>query len=300
LLIRNERNAGFVKAANQGMAVSDAPYVCLMNNDTVATEGWLDEMVSVMRARPDIGVINPSSNTSGQFPGGMTIDDYALSLKALRGQVQELYTCRGFCMLVRRAVIDRVGLLDEAYSVGYFEENDYCRRALKAGFASARAKGAYVYHKESVSFSALGDKDEIFKGNEKIFLGRWGRSVRVGFLLNGELPAGRVDDIAAGVARSGHQITVFTKTGLEWPVGVDHFDIRRVGVSRIFFLPVSVYKVLKRRKKKPVEVLITDDPAVGALLRAVGPLHGADVLLRPSKDEVLELLERKSKQRIPA
>jgi GT2 family glycosyltransferase len=112
LLIRNDKNLGFVKAVNQGVVVSDAPYLCIMNNDTIATSGWLEEMVGVIEANPSIGLLNPSSNTSGQFPGEKSIDEYALSLKPLKGQMQELYTCRGFCMLVTREAIRRVGLLD--------------------------------------------------------------------------------------------------------------------------------------------------------------------------------------------
>src|SRR3990167_9235110 len=69
LLVRNEQNLGFVKAANQGMRLSDAPYICLLNNDTLVTAGWLEEMVSILEKNPNIGLLNPSSNTLGQRPG---------------------------------------------------------------------------------------------------------------------------------------------------------------------------------------------------------------------------------------
>ena len=49
-LIRNERNLGFVKAVNQGIVLSDAPYLCIMNNDTVATAGWLEVMINAMES----------------------------------------------------------------------------------------------------------------------------------------------------------------------------------------------------------------------------------------------------------
>jgi len=115
LLIRNEKNLGFVKAINQGIVVSDNQYLCIMNNDTIATDRWLSEMVRVMDTYPEIGLLNPSSNTSGEFPDkGESIDDYADRIyKSDAGKVQELYTCRGFCMLLRRSVIQKVGLLDE-------------------------------------------------------------------------------------------------------------------------------------------------------------------------------------------
>jgi len=68
MLIRNSRNLGFVKAVNQGIGASDAPYLCIMNNDTIATAGWLNELVDVIEANKEMGLINPSSNTSGQYP----------------------------------------------------------------------------------------------------------------------------------------------------------------------------------------------------------------------------------------
>ena len=68
LLIRNENNLGFIKAVNQGMKLSGAPYICLINNDTIVTKGWLAEMIRVAEGSPRIGLINPSSNTLGQKP----------------------------------------------------------------------------------------------------------------------------------------------------------------------------------------------------------------------------------------
>lgn len=295
LLIRNDKNLGFVKAVNQGLVVSDAPYLCIMNNDTIAAPGWLEEMVSVIERNPSIGLLNPSSNTSGQFPGEKSIAEYALALKELKGQIQELYTCRGFCMLVKREVIERVGLLDEIYHVGYFDDTDYCKRAQRLGYKTARAKAAYVYHKENVSFKTLKDNKELFSNNEKIFFGRWGRHVRVGYLIDRPSSGDKADEIATSVARHGHQITIFLRKGLNWPVAIDHFDIRRVDVNPALFGIASIYKILKRKKKKKVEVLLTDSKPFGRLLDVAKPLHGADVIVGPDKERVLALLERKSK-----
>jgi GT2 family glycosyltransferase len=296
LLIRNEKNLGFVKAVNQGIAVSDAPYLCIMNNDTIATAGWLDELVAVMVSRPEIGLLNPSSNTSGQFPGKMTIDGYAASLAPLKGQIQELYTCRGFCMLLKREVADRVGLLDEVYHIGYFDDTDYCKRAQGMGYRTARAKASYVYHKENVSFKAHDNNNELFRSNEKIFFERWGRHVRIGYFLDHIGSKSEVDDIAISVARQGHQILFFIKKGLEWPVSIDHFDIRRLPVNPLLFKFVSVYKIFKRKKKKPIEVLLTDSESFGGLLTALKGLHGADVLVRPSKEQIMAIIEKKSRE----
>ncbi len=295
LLIRNDKNLGFVKAVNQGIAASDAPYLCIMNNDTIAASGWLGEMIKVKETNPSIGLLNPSSNTSGQFPVNRSIEDYAETLKQCRGQIQELYTCRGFCMIVTRDVIKRVGLLDEIYRVGYFDDTDYCKRAQKLGYKTARAKASYVYHRENVSFKTLKNNKDLFSDNERIFFKRWGRHVRVGYFVDRPSSAGKVDNIATNVARNGHQIAVFLRKPLEWPVVIDHFDIRRVDLGPLFFNLTSICKILKRKKKKKLEILLTDNKLFGEMLNMTKSLHRADVIIDPDTEAVLKLLEEKSK-----
>lgn len=295
LLIRNEKNLGFVKAVNQGIVASDGGYLCIMNNDTIAAPGWLGELIDVMKANPSIGLLNPSSNTSGQFPGDLSVEDYGCSLKPMKGQIQELYTCRGFCMVVTREVIKRVGLLDEIYHVGYFDDTDYCKRAQKLGYKTARAKASYVYHKENVSFKTLKDNKKLFEDNEKVFFERWGRHVRLAYLINDEASSDKVDEIATAVARSGHQITVFVKKGLKWPVKIDHFDIRRIDLGPAAFTLMSLYKIARRRKKKALELVLTDSKSVGSFLSMARFAHGADIIVRPEKDRLLEMLSARSR-----
>lgn len=296
LLTRNEKNLGFVKAINQGIAVSDAPYLCIMNNDTIATAGWLDEMVAVIEANPAMGLLNPSSNTSGQFPGDMPVDEYAASLLKFRGQVQELNTCRGFCMLMRNEVIRRVGSFDECFNFGYFEETDFCKRAQECGFVLGRAKASYVYHEEGASFKDLKDSRTIFMKNEAVYFKKWGRLVRTAYIVDTISSRDKISDIAISVARQGHQILLFIKKGLDWPVSIDHFDIRRFTINPAAFGIVSLYKLIKRRKKKPVQVVLTDNAAFGGLLTVLKGLHGADVMIHPRKEELMALIEKKSRE----
>jgi len=296
ILVRNNKNLGFVKAVNQGIAASDAAFICIMNNDTIAQDGWLQEMVDVMDAHPEIGLLNPSSNTSGQYPSaGETIEDYALSLKQFKNETQELYTCRGFCMLMRREVVARLGSLDEIYHMGYFDDTDYCKRAQGAGYRTARAKAAYVYHKENTTFKGLKDNEALFKANEKIFFSRWGKPLRVGYFLKCIDSGNRVDRIATDVARSGHQILIFLKKGLNWPVRLDHFDIRHVEVNPYFFSLVSIYKIVRRKRKKKLDILLTDDGILGSFFNAIKFLHGSEVYIDPDKDILLKKLNDMSK-----
>ena len=80
-------------------------------------------------------------------------------------------------MAIRRGVIEAVGDLDEAYTTGYFEDDDYCKRVREAGFHLAVCDDVFVHHHHSASFSQLGDKTRtsLMKRNRRIFEKRWGR-----------------------------------------------------------------------------------------------------------------------------
>ncbi|MDD3905592.1 MAG: glycosyltransferase family 2 protein [Candidatus Omnitrophica bacterium] len=279
-LIRNDTNLGFVKAANQGLRSSSAPYLCLMNNDTVATSGWLDEMISVAGSRPDIGIVNPSSNTFGQEPGA----------SGASGAVQELYAARGFCMLIKSEVIKRIGFFDEIFNIGYFEETDFSFRAQAAGFRVVRAKGAYVHHKENVSFRKFKNNDRMFAENEKIFFSRWPRPVRVGYFIRGENVPEKVNRIAEDLAGKGHQVYLFLKRTADWPARPDHINIRRVDVDPAFFGLGSIAAVFKRRKKKKIEVIVTDNGPLAKIFLGLKRLHGSVVAVSPDAGELFEMV----------
>ena len=278
------------------MKLADSDYVCIMNNDTIATEGWLSGLISVMETHADIGLLNPSSNTSGQFPDkGESVYSYAAQLKKYIGEIQELSVCRGFCMVIRKEVIEKVGVFDEIYDLGYFEETDYSKKSISKGFKIARAKGSYVYYKENVSFKEVERSEELFKKNESIFFERWGHPVRVAYFVDKQGSGNNINEIAVGIARDGHQIIIFLKNGIDWPVGIDHFDIRRVDVNPLLFGMISTYKILKRKRKKRLDVILTDNLLFGKFLEVIKIFHGADVVIKPRKEDLVGLLNEKSK-----
>ena len=86
LLLRNKENQGFIKAVNKGVLQATAEYVCILNNDTFVTDGWLKEMINIINEDPAIGIVNPSSNTLGQrLQKGMTPEEYAEKSKSQSG-----------------------------------------------------------------------------------------------------------------------------------------------------------------------------------------------------------------------
>lgn len=282
ILIRNEKNLGFIGAVNQGLEYSKAPYTCIMNNDTVATEGWLDEMVDVLEKNKDIGLINPSSNSSCQFPGDMDIHTYALTLKKDKGQFQEVYRCSAFSMIISKEVRDKVGLMDGGYGMGYFDDTDYSKRVQKAGYKTVRAKASYIYHIESQSFSKLKDKNRIFSENEKKFNLKWGRQVRSGYIVPNFKDEGdikRISDNINTIAKSGHQVWIYTKKSLKHKFQlVDHDSIRFVFCAGLFFTIGAMFRIIKRKKKKNMHIIITSGKEIYFVFRLVSFLLKAKVV----------------------
>lgn len=183
-LLRNEENQGFVKAVNRGIRESSSEFLCILNNDTIVANCWLTEMINVIKKNPSVGIVNPSSNTLGQnLDYGESIDARAEDIKHEKGEYVELGSAFGFCMLTKRKIFDEIGLFDEKYGMGYFEDTDFSLRAKQKGYKSVRALAAYVYHKESASFKLLGNLDSTFKKSKKLFESKWGKTKRYAIVM---------------------------------------------------------------------------------------------------------------------
>lgn len=269
VLLRNEANKGFAGGMNTGMRFSDSPYVCLMNNDTLASDGWLDRMIEVFDANPQIGLINPTYNA-----GDEPCDEKSLVLKSReisvhKGKWIETSGVNGFCMAIKRAVIDKIGYLDEIYERGFFEDTDYCRKAAEAGFISALAKGAYVYHHCHKSFVTVDKKGEdIFQKNKRIFESRWGGVSRVAYISSADIT--NLDGVfkkdmeaAVELARKGAFVQFFfkgkrsfSKEMLFASLGlVEHANVTPCPIAGPFFKLQVLLRILKKRKKRFTKIV---------------------------------------------
>ncbi|MDJ0877529.1 MAG: glycosyltransferase [Halieaceae bacterium] len=165
-LLENESNLGFVRTVNRGMSLNPERDVVLLNSDTVVHGNWLDRLVAQAYAADEIGTVTPFSNNAEicSFPrlcdtnaadsaDQLPLVDSVLA-EALTGRSVDIPTAVGFCMYIRRACIDAVGLFDaDTFGRGYGEENDFCMRAAREGWRHILAADCYVRHVGGVSFS---------------------------------------------------------------------------------------------------------------------------------------------------
>ncbi|MFA5147124.1 MAG: glycosyltransferase family 2 protein [Candidatus Omnitrophota bacterium] len=275
MLIRNKENLGFVKAVNQGERSSEAPYICVLNNDTLVTEGWLEEMIRIARSDPSIGVVNPSSNNLGQKPQqGEPIDIYARSIRKGAGRSVELGAAIGFCMLIKREVVGRIGLFDEIYGMGNFEDTDFSRRAIREGYRCVRALGAYVYHREHSSFRRSRTFESDFKRNREIYEFRWGRPRRIAYILDScdDLFMQRLRSELLRLARDGNWIWYFSRGHIDIP---EHSNIISCEIEPKRFYPKMLYRILT--KKKRFNDIFIGGERTGRLLESLSFIHRAKV-----------------------
>lgn len=185
-VVINKENLGFVGGMNQGIEMSDAPYVCLANNDLLFSKGWLDEILAVFEKDRRIGVLNPNSNNLGEHLNGATIESVAERLQRnSKGVFVEMPFCIGFCMFIRREVIQKVGGLSQEFSPMFFEDTDYSLKASQAGYFIGLAKGAFVWHKEHASFTPKGQNRQAnFDRSHHAFVKKWGTTLRVAWILD--------------------------------------------------------------------------------------------------------------------
>ncbi|MFN2302651.1 MAG: glycosyltransferase family 2 protein, partial [Anaerolineales bacterium] len=170
-LLRNEQAGGYTRAANRGLQNSKGEYVVLLNSDTIVTPNWVDRMVACAEKDENIGLVGPLSNTASwqsipeyesdgdwaenPLPDDVSVDEMGeLVSRSSARLYPEMPFLNGFCLMIRRSVIDQIGYFDEEnFGEGYGEENDYCLRVRKAGFKLELADDTYIFHAQSRSYN---------------------------------------------------------------------------------------------------------------------------------------------------
>jgi len=153
-LIENETNLGFVKAINQGLKVSTAPYVVLLNDDVEVTSRWLEKLLFPFRKDPRVGLAGPRTDAALSWQGrekpgaGYQILDPGSMLAF-------------FCVCLRRELLEEIGFLDEDFGLGLGDDDDYCLRAERAGWKLAFVRSSFVHHRHRATFHALFDPADV-------------------------------------------------------------------------------------------------------------------------------------------
>lgn len=177
---RLETNRGFAGGVNFGFTKAEGRYLVILNNDTLPTDDWLDLMIAAFEADPTLGIVSPMTNYVGEGPQldvdaldiqPEEIDTYALTIRD-REFVYEPNRLVFFCVMIRKSVVDQIGLLDEGYIKGNFEDDDYNMRAILSGYKLGIVRTAFVYHHGSITFAVnkIGHSEHMELNRKRFYL----------------------------------------------------------------------------------------------------------------------------------
>lgn len=185
IVIHNDVNKGFSNNINIGMAQSEENDVILLNSDTVVTAGWVEKMENCAYLDSSTGTVTPLSNNASLCSVPKPYEENTLAEGQTVAEVGEtiercslkkyprIPVANGFCMYVKREVIDRIGNFDaETFGRGYGEENDFCNRAEQAGYHHVMCDDTYIYHSGTKSFVSK-EKEKYIREHDRILRDRY-------------------------------------------------------------------------------------------------------------------------------
>ncbi|MCQ6559722.1 glycosyltransferase family 2 protein [Paenibacillus mendelii] len=174
-------NIGFPAACNMGLKLASGDTLLLLNNDVIVSRNWLQNMLNCLNSRADIGIVGPLTNYAS---GKQQIDMPYTNLEEMANQLNEpdsgkwMHVDRivGLCFLFKRDLMDQIGLLDERFSPGHFEDDDYCYRARGAGYKLRIAGDVFIFHHGSASFGRQEESrvKQLIESNRHKFIAKWG------------------------------------------------------------------------------------------------------------------------------
>lgn len=166
----NQRNEGYTRPTNQGLRLGQGRFLLLLNPDTVVLPGAIDRLVEFMESHPEAGICGPKvlnrdgslqrpcrrgeprpwavisyfTGLSRLFPKSRLFGGYLLNYLP-EDEIAQVDGVSGSCMLVRRAVVEAIGYLDERF-FAYQEDADICHRARRAGWKVYYVPAAQIVH----------------------------------------------------------------------------------------------------------------------------------------------------------
>lgn len=193
-LAENQENLGFPKGCNQGMALAAGDSILLLNSDTVVTENWLTNLKKGLYSSDKVGAVGCLANHASN--GQQIAVGYGNDMAAMQEFARDFNKSDankwekrpmlvGFCLLFSREAYQKIGNLDERFTPGNYEDNDYCLRILEAGYDLLLLKDTFIHHWGHSSFKkvdqmiAQGREEktagymELYFRNQQKFFEKW-------------------------------------------------------------------------------------------------------------------------------
>lgn len=190
-LVRNAENRGFAAASNQAYEASTGDTVLFLNSDALVTRHGLVELASALYASGSIGAAAPLTNfacNEQAVPPCLTdlanLERFAEDVARREREDADSDFLIGFCLAVKRPVLEELGAFDERFITGGAEDTELCYRLRRSGYRLAVAQRSYIHHLGSQTFAMLeGELDvrAVVRANDLRFHRKWASDVESGF-----------------------------------------------------------------------------------------------------------------------
>ncbi|MFA6281810.1 MAG: glycosyltransferase, partial [Candidatus Omnitrophota bacterium] len=183
-LILNQDNLGFAAGNNQAARIAIGEYLIFLNNDTVVTKEWIERLLAHFKSDQKSGLIGPVTNATGneaRVPVDYSTPEKMEAFAARRARTMAMQSfdirmLAFYCVMTRKEQYEALGGLDERFSVGMFEDDDFAVRCHQAGLRVICAEDIFIHHFQGFSFGKLANEkyQKIFEENRKKYEEKWG------------------------------------------------------------------------------------------------------------------------------
>lgn len=150
-VISNAQNLGFAGGCNTGIKAAKGEWVVVLNNDVIVAPGWLAGMLDAADYWK-LQIVSPAIR-EGEYV--YDINAYARNLTSRMRRVIRKGRANGICFMAHKKVFETIGLFDEKFLIGQYEDKDFFLRATRAGFALGTVGSAFLHHFGSATQKAI-------------------------------------------------------------------------------------------------------------------------------------------------
>jgi N-acetylglucosaminyl-diphospho-decaprenol L-rhamnosyltransferase len=177
-VIRNEVNKGCAAAWNQGIRASDTPWIVFLNNDVVVSANWLQNLLHYAETN-QVEIISSAMRESSYSLHDLNYNFGAYASRFVRrmSSVSRGGVAHGVCFMVHRDVFEKVGLFDEHFERGLYEDRDFFERAKRVGLRLAITGSSFIHHFRSVTQDRLRKQGDVkyIQNNRAYFEAKWAK-----------------------------------------------------------------------------------------------------------------------------
>jgi|CXWL01.1.fsa_nt_gi glycosyltransferase involved in cell wall biosynthesis len=245
--IKNETNLGVAQAWNQGIRAAEGEYICLLNNDVLVFDEWLDDMImgleyaDLLMATPMYGEPFSRAIEAGKKRDHWLGLPYQESLSDFTDWS---------CVVTRKSTFSKLGLFDEQFELGYGEDLDFMRRMKEAGLKYASTKRVNTFHVINGTFypvrmKNLYDIDKMMNDNKEKLAQKWDLKQKTEGKVWGEDIPGPKDNSSSPLIRcavTGDKVYLLRENQVLWvkspevltALGYGFGDIREIGQEELY------------------------------------------------------------------